>query len=199
MNEMELQYFHDDMSFPFFIQYGFHDGWLEPHIHKDFTELVLVMDGTAMHGIGQETHLIKSGDVFVIGGNTAHEYIDARNFRLCNIMFRPDYFFSGTFHTKESAGFHALFYLEPYMTREMVFQSRLHVNHEKYIQISLLIDKMIHEYHARMEGWKDILTAYFTELVVLLSREYSLPPLENEQGILQVAHAVSFIESYNFV
>ncbi len=194
MFEMELKFFNEDMSFPFFIQYGYHSGDFFRHIHKDFTELVIVMEGTTSHLVGEDTHLVKKGDVFVVGSNTEHEYKDSRNFQLCNIMFKPDFFFYNTFHIKEAAGFHALFYIEPYMTKEYVFKSRFRLKEKEYRLVYSLLEKMMAEYHSKLEGWKEMIHSAFTELVVYLSRNYNMPEDTKEQGIIQIANAVSFIE-----
>lgn len=199
MFEMELNFFNEEMNFPFFIQYGFHSGDFFRHIHKDFTELVIVMEGTTAHIVGKDTYLVKKGDVFVVGSNTEHEYKDSRNFQLCNIMFKPDFFFSNTFHMKESPGFHALFYIEPYMTKEYVFESRLKLKDEEYRHVYSLLEKMMAEYKHKWEGWKEMIHSAFIELVVFLSRNYNMPMDTKEHGILQVANAVSYIEkNYKF-
>lgn len=199
MFDMELKFFNQDMNFPFFIQYGYHSGDFFRHIHKDFTELVIVMEGTTSHLVGKDTHLVKKGDVFVVGSNTEHEYKDSRNFQLCNIMFKPDFFFSNTFHIKESVGFHALFYIEPYLTKEYVFKSRLKLQEEEYRLVYSLLEKMMAEYKQKQEGWKEMIHSTFIELVVYLSRNYDMPKDTKEQSIIQVANAASFIEkNYKF-
>lgn len=194
MLEFELKLFHEDMSFPFFIQYGFHCGDVPAHIHKDFTELVIVTKGTASHVVGKDTYLVKKGDVFVLGNHTEHQYKDSRNFQICNIMFQPEFFFTNTFHIKESPGFHALFYIEPYITKEYVFKSLLKLEEEPYRHVYTMLEKMMEEYHNRLEGWKEMIYSAFTELCVYLSRNYRMPENTKDQKIIQIAHAVSFIE-----
>ena len=44
-----LNWFTQDETFPFFIQYGTHDEDLCLHTHADFSELVIVLSGTATH------------------------------------------------------------------------------------------------------------------------------------------------------
>ena len=66
MNNMWLNYFTQDDSFPFFIEYGGHDDEMFMHGHEDFCELVIVMDGTADHVVQQERFHVRKGDVFVM-------------------------------------------------------------------------------------------------------------------------------------
>lgn len=194
MNEMKLEFFHKDKNFPFFIQYGYHSGDVIRHVHKDFMELVIVMDGTATHVVGKDAYIISKGDVFVIGCNTEHEFKNAHGFKPCNIMFRPEVFFHSIYQLKESAGFHALFFLEPYMTKEYEFQSRLKLSIEDFEKITRLTERLMLEQREQMDGWKEMITSFFMEMVVFLSRRYQMPAMHEKSGVLLVANAVSYIE-----
>jgi len=194
MYEMELEFFCKDKKFPFFIQYGYHSGNFFPHVHKDFTELVLVLDGTAEHVVGTESYLLSKGDVFVVGKNTVHNLKNAQEFVPCNIMFHKDFFFDSLFQLKESAGFHALFYLEPFLTKEYEFKSRLKLTYSEYKIIFPLLDKMMNEYQKKTVGWKEMIQSYFLELVVSLSRKYQIPTEPEQSKVLLIANASSYME-----
>ncbi|MBS5932668.1 MAG: helix-turn-helix domain-containing protein [Clostridiales bacterium] len=196
MYEMKLEFFAMDRNFPFFIQYGHHSGDFFMHIHKDFTELVIVMEGTAVHVVGEESYEIKKGDIFVIGSNTAHGFKDSKNFRLCNIMFRPELMFSQDFDIKKSKGFHALFVLEPYITKEYEFQSKLRLNFTDYEKVSSMIDEMMYEYKVRMDGWQEMLNSCFMRLIIYLSRIYKLPEKTEMCDLIYIANAISYIENH---
>jgi len=58
----------------------------ELHSH-DFSELVLVLGGNAIHFTEEGKHAIRKGDVFVIQGELAHGYRDSNNLSLINLMF----------------------------------------------------------------------------------------------------------------
>lgn len=194
MFKMELDYFTKDTSYPFFIQYGEHSGDLFQHIHADFTELVIVMEGSSSHIVGQESYIISKGDVFVIGSHTPHEFRNPHNFRICNIMFKPDFFFTYTHDIKKSAGFHALFFIEPFLSKEYEFNSKLRLNIEDYLKAAELIAELMQEYNEKLDGRKEALTSGFMKLVIFLSRKYILPEKSNNPDVLLMANAVSFIE-----
>jgi AraC-like DNA-binding protein len=194
MFKMKLEHFSNDNSFPFFIQYGFHSGDFFPHIHEDFTELVIVMEGSSSHVVGKESYIIKKGDVFVIGSQTTHEFKNSNNFRLCNIMFRPDFFFSNTHDIKKSTGFHALFFIEPFLSKEYEFKSKLRLNLDYYLKASEIIEELMLEFYGQLDGRKEALTSGFMKLVLFLSRKYKLPEASNNTDVLLIANAVSYIE-----
>ena len=66
MGPMYLHYFTQDASFTFYIQYGYHEEDVEMHLHADFSELVIVINGTAMHHVNNEAFFIKKGGCLCI-------------------------------------------------------------------------------------------------------------------------------------
>jgi AraC-like DNA-binding protein len=193
--QMYLKYFTDDESFPFFIQYGEHEDTMFIHSHKDFNELVIVMDGSAIHVVGGEEYIINKGDVFVVGNDTFHGYKNAANLRICNIMYRHE-LFSAAPDITQSAGFHALFVLEPSITKEHGFQSRLKLKHDDYESVKHLTDRMLSEYNGNTECRKTMLISEFMSLSVMLSRLYGIEKFGSEQDIINIAYAVSYIENH---
>lgn len=196
MVTMYLRHFMHDINFPFFIQYGFHDTNLYMHTHGDFSELVIVLNGTAIHKVDNEAYFIKKGDVFVISNNTLHGYENTHDFRICNIMYSPEKLLLSDSDIRKSSGFHALFVIEPYLSMERSFQSRLKLQLSDYEQVSSIISCMIQEYEKKTEGWKTILNSYFMTLVVLLSRAYSLSYFDIKSNVNNIAKSVSYLESH---
>ena len=196
MEEMKLGFFTKDESFPLFIQYGKHEEALFIHTHKDFSELVIVMNGSANHIVDEEKFYIKKGDVFVISNDTAHGYEDTEDFRICNIMYRSEYLLSADYDIKKNAGFHALFVLEPYITREQGFRSRLMLKLKDFEKIYTLIDFMHSEYQTKADGWQTLLEENFMTLVVMLSRLYSFDSSFEKNDIINIAKSISYMENH---
>lgn len=195
MFEMKLSFFTNDDNVPFYIQYGYHDDNLFIHKHKDFSELVIVLNGSANHIVNDEKYLIKKGDVFVISNDTAHGFEDTEDFRICNIMYRSENLLSADYDIKKNAGFHALFVLEPYIAKEHSFKSKLILTPVDFEKVHLLIDSMITEYKTRADGWETLLEASFITLVVMLSRLYSFGSITEKMDIINIAKSVSYIEN----
>jgi AraC-like DNA-binding protein len=195
MVNMYLHGFTQDASYPFFIQYGFHDTDLYMHTHADFSELVIVLNGTAMHKVDNESYFIKKGDVFVISDNTSHGYEKTNDFHICNIMYRPERLQTSDSDIRKLAGFHALFVIEPYLTMEREFRSRLKLQLADFEQINSMVSSMVLEYSQKNDGWKTMLNSQFMMLVVLLSRAYSLPSTEEKSDVINIAKSLSYMES----
>lgn len=194
--EVYLSWFTNDADFPFFIQYGGHDRDVYVHSHNDFNELVIVMEGSAVHIVNNEEYAIKTGDVFVVGNDTVHGYKDTEDFRICNIMYRHSKMFSDLPDIASGAGFHALFVLEPRISAEQGFRNRLRLDRKSYMAVKSIIDKIMKEYKSCSEYRKTMLTSLFLWLTVTLSRLYRFDERENEQDILNIAKAASYIENH---
>ncbi len=194
MNDMWLNYFTNDESFPFFIQYGGHDDSMFIHGHADFSELVIVMDGTAEHIVENERFVVKKGDVFVMGRDIRHGYNNAEDFRICNIMFRPEALLNGDHDIKQYAGFHALFLLEAQINDAQGFSSRLKLSHSDFTELERLTDMAMEEYCADLPGKKTRLMSLFMQIVVMLSRLYDAPAKLREIG--GMAEAAAFMENH---
>lgn len=186
MRDMKLSWFTRDGDFPFFIQFGAHEGIMYVHGHEDFHELVIVRSGTAEHLVGGESRFLKTGDVFLIGSGLRHGYRDARELKLCNVMFRPEYFFDGTCDLCRARGFLRLFTEKPFGSMTLGI--------EELSAAERLTARAVEEYGADKPGRKALLTAYFTELAVLLSRAADLPARHRE--ILGVEEAAAYIEAH---
>lgn len=196
MPQMKLSYFTDDDSFPFFIQYGRHDEDLYIHSHEDFFELVIVLNGNASHIVDDEKFQIRKGDVFVIGNNTSHGYQDTSDFRICNIMYRLENLFPGNYDITRCAGFHALFLLEPYVSKEYKFASRLKLTQADFDITRKMVDRMLLEFQNKSDGWRTMLQSSFMTLVVTLSRLYDFNGSFKEPDIINIAIAISYIENH---
>lgn len=194
MVNMPLRIFTNDPDFPLHIQYGSHYGDdCYMHGHEDFSELVIVLDGDAEHLVGEESYHIAKGDVFVINKDTYHGFRSANGIRICNLMFRPEAVLERIYNIRSTAGFQALFVLEPHYSRSRHFRSRLKLNPQDFVDIRRRIENIMDEYQSHREGWQTMFYSMFIDLVVRLSRLYSASDNPNGE-ILKLASAIAYLE-----
>ena len=191
--EMELNFFTRSETFPFFIHYGQHETDLLMHSHKDFSELTIILDGTAEHCVNGETYTISKGDVFVIGKGISHGITKPDGFKICNVMFRPEALLSEDHDVKECPGYHALFLVEPAINASQGFKARLRLKMGDFSRLEELIAMTINEYDSDREGRNTLLSAYFLQIVTLLSRLYT--PSRKHREIDNIASAAAFMEA----
>lgn len=196
MDYLYLYYFTKDANFPFFIQYGEHNLDMPIHYHADFSELVIVLNGTATHTVDSEEYLIKKGDVFVINGNTSHGFKTTCDFKICNIMYKSEDLHEVGNDLKKSSGYQALFVIEPFLAKEHNFKSKLHLSPSHHEKVRELISDMISEYENKYQGYQTLIYSHFMELVVFLSRQYDLISPEMKDNIINIAKAISYMENH---
>lgn len=185
---MRLDFFTNDESFPFYIQYGNHDENMFIHGHEDFSELVIVLGGKAVHVVGDERFEIKKGDVFVMNQGICHGYDETENLKICNIMFRTESLIGESYDIKGLSGYHALFVLEPKYNIENGFKSRLKLDPAAFAEIEGLIKAAVHEFESDSPARKTMVRSYFLQLIVLLSRLYGSNVRHKEiEGISKAA------------
>ena len=183
--------------FPVHMQYGYHDRSLYLHSHEDFTELVIVLEGSAGHIVNNSCYSISKGDVFVISSGTGHSFLDPDRLRIVNIMFRPDEAFRSLFDLRQIPGFQLLFVLEPSIAGSDQFHSRLRLEGENFKAAVSLVDALMQEYTDKKSGWQDIVISGFIQLCVMLSRLYPEQITERGGSPLMLAKAAAYIE-HNF-
>ncbi|MEF2965700.1 helix-turn-helix domain-containing protein [Paenibacillus sp. M1] len=196
MSDVYLNWFTTDEHFPFFIQYGGHEEDTSYHHHVDFSELVIVLNGHATHIVNNEESFIKKGNVFVINGGTKHAYKEPYDFKICNIMFKPEILKSAGPDLRTLNGYQALFILEPFYRSINPYKSKLNMSISSLEYVSSLISFMIEEYEAKQQGYQTMLASRFMELVVYLSRQYDHLEKDADSGLMHLAGAISYIEDH---
>lgn len=191
----KLELFTQDKAFPFFIQYGYHEEELFLHTHADYHELTIVLSGSATHIVNNERYIIQKGDVFVVGNNLAHGFENPHNFKICNIMYGPGLIDHTARDIKQCAGYHALFVLEPYLSKDSHFTNRLRLPISTFESVNQLIASLVEEYESNHIGRVTLLEALFLNLVVTLTRAYKLKE-EPPHSLLNLALSLAYINKH---
>lgn len=191
---MMLSWFTKDEGFPLFIQQGWHTGEMAMHSHADFSELVIVLSGSAIHTAQRQSYMLRQGDVFVINEDTEHAFTQAHDLKICNIMFRRDELLMDDFDVRQNAGFHALFLIAPSLVRERRFESCLRLHDEAFARVKGLIHLMQAEYDEKSVGWQTSLRGYFLSLIVFLSRCYEQHTELLDTRGMRIALPLAYIE-----
>lgn len=164
------------------------------HAH-DFAELVIITEGQGMHQIEGDSYAVKAGDVYVIKGDTPHGFNDVEQLKLYNIMYLPDDIFLQFDELKKMPGFQALFILEPFYRHDHEFQSKLVLNKGELNYVKNILSTIIPEYEEKKPGFKSLLKAYLTILLVYLSRKYKVKDSRLSREIMKIAESIIYIEN----
>ena len=187
-------WFHPD-GFPLAVEWRLPQEPFGLHGH-DFSEVVVVTGGRGTHRIGREAWPLSAGDVFVVKGREAHEYVDPHELALINVLYRPERLKWDLIDLVSLPGYHALFTLEPQWRRRHQFNSRLHLPPAEIAHAVGLIDQLDAELKARSPGFGFLATALFMQLVGMLSRAYGRSPNPDSQALLRIAAAITHLETH---
>ena len=163
------------------------------HVH-DFNELVIILDGKADHYVNDSVYKVSKGDVFVFKGSDLHGFGSEEGLVICNIAYenyKLEYIHR---ELRNSIGYHSLFVIEPIYRNSNKFQSMLHLTYQELSTVNQIIALMVKEYGSDTTGSYTLITAYFMQLVVYLSRLYSNSERHADDSLIMIAKAVSYLE-----
>jgi AraC-like DNA-binding protein len=165
-----------------------------PHKHE-FSEVVIVTNGSALHVTGRESWRLSAGDVFVIGGTRVHEYRELKNLGLINILFDHRKLQMQLGDLPSVPGYHALFTLEPVWRKKNQFNSRLRLTPGELASVLGIVDQLETELKTRAPGFGFQATALFMQIVCYLARCYSNFKSPDSRALLRSAEAIAHLES----
>jgi len=158
------------------------------HTH-DFSELEIILSGTAVNSINGKSFSVEAGDVFVVEQGATHEITQVRGLTLYNIGFRQSALRSLGADLLELPGFHALFLSRPELDPGV---RQLHLKEEELNKVRHLLEEMRQEYLGGEPGFRTALLCGFSRLLLMLSRNYSQQTPTG--GIWQAAAAAARME-----
>lgn len=164
-----------------------------PVHNHDFSELVVILEGSGIHIIDTEEYPVKAGQVYVINEGTSHGYKQVNNLKYFNVIFSMDQLVLSN-ELKKLSGFQGLFVLEPFYRKEHKFNSKLELTSLKLKRVETILDFVLEEFNSKRSGYKILVQSYMTSLAVLLSREYASSVNDNTERLLKVAEAIAYME-----
>ncbi|MDX9939545.1 MAG: AraC family transcriptional regulator [Sphaerochaetaceae bacterium] len=167
------------------------------HSH-DFFELVVIVSGKGTHYTVANSFSLLPGNVFVITPGLEHGYRDVENLRLYNILFDIKLFDEAFFDLRNMPGYHALLRIEPNYRNDVGISTLMQLTPAQMAEIVPLLEHMQLEADAIETdiGAQTQAFAYLLHLLVILFRIYAEHPRKDNQTIMRIADALSFLESH---
>ncbi len=137
------------------------------HIH-DFTELVLILEGTGMHDFRNEKYRINAGDCFIIEPGMKHAYNSCNDMKLVNVLIRSSFIEKYRSMLMEQPGYSSL--LGKQQGGKRASQQRPSLSQKELDACMRLVDELEREYREMKSGYTMMMTGLLLELFVMLSR-----------------------------
>ncbi|MBN2685844.1 MAG: helix-turn-helix domain-containing protein [Pontiellaceae bacterium] len=171
-----------------------HDLTEVEHSH-DFSELVIVTHGSAMHWLEGTDFPVAAGDIFLLQGRQRHYFHQRTHLELINIMYDPDQIGLPENDLRRMPGYCAMFMLEPNYRRQHRFASRLHLGRVPLARAERMAEEMEKESTAMDSGHEIILRAKLLELLVFLSRAYTNSDSVEAHALLRLGDVIGALEN----
>lgn len=190
------------------------------HTH-DFSEIVIIAEGTGFNIVGSEEFPVTAGDVFVLHGTRPHGYRNTSNLTVINVTYDSALLANTQLDITGLPGYQALFVIEPNLRRKGRYERHMHLDMDHLIRARTLTDSIENELHSRIArrrariydqrklaredetdsftvepGSQFIAMGYFMVLVALLSRWYTRKPSIETRKIIDIGRAISHMETH---
>jgi len=156
-------------EFPFTMGPATVEGAFHEHAH-DFVELVVILRGSGRHVINGRTYDCGAGDVYVFSPGSTHAFEKARGLTMVNIMFTPEAILIADSGLRRMPGYQALFGLSNAIGDR--FRCMMNVSGDRLPRVRRLLEELAVEYESRRPGYRSLIRATMTGLVVLMCRLY---------------------------
>ena len=179
-------------DFPINVMLAEHDGDFPMHGHE-YSELNIVLSGSAMHMTDFENYEIEEGDVFVINGKNRHGFNNCKNLKVAIVQFSNEALGESLEDLNQLMGYHGLFDIEPRSPIGMTYRQRFRLQPRELTVCKGLFEQMITEYDDQPQGYMSMIRGLFIQLVTQLSRFYESNNQNEDRFAVSMANVVSYI------
>jgi len=184
-----------DPNFPLAVAWRDPQPQFARHRHQ-FSELMIVTAGSAIHVIGKERFTIGRGDVFILGSDQEHEFIHLDNLSLVNILFDGGKLGLDQWASADLPGFRALFLLEPEYREGQHCDSYLALSSGEVQRVTHIVNELEKEMKEGIPGFKLASLGWFRLLLTHLSRAYQQAEKPQSVLMLRISEAITFMEEH---
>jgi AraC-like DNA-binding protein len=165
-------------------------------IHRhDFTELVIVLEGSGDHLFDDNRFPITTGDAFVIDVHHAHGYERTQSLEIVNVLFDEGFLLEREPALAAMPSYQAFVHLEPRARRRLDFAGKLRLGSVAMGEVRVLVRRLEHELAVQDEGYAPASVSLLVELIVLLCRAYSQEENEGHRDLTDIGRVVGYLES----
>jgi len=170
-----------------------HQGDIPMHQHE-YSELNIVLGGSALHVTERDQYRLQAGDVYVVHQDMQHGVRAPQEFDFFVIAFDPARVLLGQERLREISGYHALFVLEPHYRQRHQHRRHLRLSAAQLRHTAALCASLEREYRRTSNGRELLVTLLFSQLVAYLCLCHGETVPRSQPTMLRLAPVISYIE-----
>lgn len=168
-------------GFPFVITHWIHDIHQEIPWHShEFIEIAFIVNGTATHVFQAPKQQryesrVSKGDIFIINPGELHKYemLQDERIEVVNMLFYPKIVDWTLIRDTEDMELMDFFYVQPFLPPEIRFGNVLKLNREEAGVVRQMVENLVYEYNHKKSNYQLLIKLMITQLIVLISRNYT--------------------------
>lgn len=172
-----------------------HDAPFPLHGHE-YSELVVALEGSALHRTDLEDYPVTAGDVFVITPPLRHGFAEPKGLKICEIQFDPRSLFAGQGDLHRMMGYQALFEVEPRSRQHPSFRARLRLAPSRLAWATSLLRGIEEEFRGSAEGRETAIRGAFLQLAAQLCRFYAEDKAARPTPVSRMAQVLAWIRTH---
>ncbi|QSH41060.1 AraC family transcriptional regulator [Lentisphaerota bacterium ZTH] len=163
------------------------------HYH-DFSELVIITEGSGVQVVNNIEYPVAAGDVFLIQGFSKHYFKSRESLSQINVMYDASRLPLAADWLRRIPGYNIIFELEPNWPERRNFKHRLHLTPSGLAHVETISRRMLEETTSRNPGFEAALFSLLLELIVYISRQYDKAASPRTAALVRIANVISKLE-----
>ncbi len=171
------------------------------HLHAhDFIEIAYVVSGRGAHILDGRNYIVSAGDLFIIDSDVCHEFraFTGGNAQLTvyNCVFTPGFIDETLSGCEDFLDITYHFMFNRFFEDEAVNRADIRLVGNNTREVQDLYEKMYREYTLRRPGYREMLKAHVTELLITIFRLYGKTKNQKEQLSIKRSGMVDKVIEY---
>lgn len=182
-------------SYPFTIMRQEHsyNEKLNMHYHE-FIELAYVCSGSGINIVEDKRCPITKGDIFIINENVKHQIIvdnpNTEPLVFYNCLFTPDLIKNVKIDSDLFGKIVSMFVYNSVYSKENSEMPCIMLSDGKENRLEHYFEKMHHEFAIKENGYYDIISLVFCQLLIEIYRLYENQSINNQEGNIKKSHLI---------
>lgn len=165
------------------------------HSHT-FSEIVVVLSGTALHVIGEQGYQIRPGDVFVIDRSSGHAFEQVNNLVIINFSYNEQHLLFDKEDLRLLPGFASLFLTAPKLRKHNGSVGMLRLEQSDLSFLENIAEMILRQTAQKNEGYETVVKLLFQTVVAFLSSQYLRTETTASQNLGLIADAFDYLEAH---